>query len=55
MSLMYTTLFLRDYCFPYRVSWKQTTGISVIATRDIQPLELLLYEWNLVVGPRQLR
>ena len=30
-------------------------GISVIATRDIQPLELILYEWSLIVGPRQLR
>ena len=37
------------------MSWKQTTGTSIIATRDIQPLELLLYEWNLVTGPRQLR
>ena len=48
-------LTFRDYCFPFRVLWKQTTGISIIATRDIQPLELVLYEWNLVVGPRKLR
>ena len=40
----------RDYCFPYKISWKANSK-AVVATRDIQPLELILYEWNLAVGP----
>ena len=43
----------RGYCFPYRVSWSSSAeGIGrLVATRDIKPLELMLFEWSLVVGP----
>ena len=34
----------------FRVVWKANTK-SVVATRDIDPLELILYEWSLVIGP----
>ena len=42
----------REYCFPYRISWNEVGGgHCVVATRNVRPLELVLFEWNLVVGP----
>lgn len=53
----------KDYCFPFRVSWtgaarrdlRQTGAPAVasalIACRDIQPLELVLYDLPVATGP----
>ena len=42
----------RNYCFPYKIEWNQLGGgHCMIAVRDVKPLELVFFEWNLVTGP----
>ena len=52
----------REYCFPYKIDWnplgagteaeaRDLGQYTVVASRDIRPLELVLFEWNLVIGP----
>eukprot|EP00094_Tigriopus_californicus_P009904 TCALIF_09550-PA protein Name:"Similar to msta Protein msta, isoform B (Drosophila melanogaster)" AED:0.04 eAED:0.05 QI:0/1/0/1/1/1/2/0/547 len=42
----------RKYCFPFQFFTDSTLGTkTLIATRDIKPLELIFFEWNLVLGP----
>ena len=33
-----------DYCFPYLIRMDQDQSHSIIAAKDIQPLELILFE-----------
>jgi len=40
------------YCFPYRVKWKAGKGRSLVATRDIAPLELIMFDAAIVTGPQ---
>lgn len=42
----------RKYCFPFQFFTDATLGTkTLIATRDIKPLELIFFEWNLALGP----
>lgn len=38
-----------DYCFPFKIGDDQN---SLVASRDIQPLELILFERPLALGPK---
>ena len=40
-----------DYCFPFQIEESQEFGRHFVATRDIQPLELVLIDQPAVVGP----
>ncbi|XP_023321991.1 protein msta [Eurytemora carolleeae] len=40
-----------DYCFPFKVSEREGVGRFLVATRDIRPLELVLWDKAAVVGP----
>ena len=40
-----------DYCFPFKIEESEEFGRYFVATRDIQPLELVLIDKPAVVGP----
>lgn len=44
----------QNYCFPFRITWKQSKGRSVVATRDIDALELILFDAAIAYGPRNM-
>jgi len=39
-------------CLPYRVIWREDVGRCVVATRDIKPLELIIQDEAVVIGPQ---
>ena len=43
----------REYCFPFKIDWNPLGGggFCAIATRNIRPLELILFDWNIISGP----
>jgi hypothetical protein len=41
-----------DYCFPFRIQLQPDGSHRIVASRDIQALELILFEKALAVGPR---
>jgi len=47
----HSTLGLSTKCLPFRVIWKEGVGRCVIATKDIQPLQLILQDKPVVLGP----
>lgn len=57
----FLTLFLRckegddnnneRQCLPYKINYSQERGRFAIATRDIEPTELVMADWPMVVGP----
>jgi len=38
-------------CLPYRICYTPDRGRFAVATRDIQPTELVIADWPMVVGP----
>jgi len=44
----------QNYCYPFRVVWKPGKGKCVVATRDIEALELIIFDQATVVGPRNI-
>jgi len=48
------SFFLRpeNFCFPFRVQKKPVVGRVLVATRNIQPLELILWDDAAAMGPR---
>eukprot|EP00088_Acartia_fossae_P007796 TRINITY_DN13658_c0_g1_i4.p1 TRINITY_DN13658_c0_g1~~TRINITY_DN13658_c0_g1_i4.p1 ORF type:complete len:561 (-),score=83.36 TRINITY_DN13658_c0_g1_i4:334-1905(-) len=44
----------QNYCFPYKVVWKPGKGKCLVAARDIEAMELILFDQALVVGPRNI-
>lgn len=41
-----------NYCFPFRIVPKSDETLQIVASRDIQPLELILFERALAFGPK---
>jgi len=39
-------------CLPFRVIWREDVGRCVVATRDISPLELIIQDEAVVIGPQ---
>jgi len=42
----------QNYCFPFRVRWRSGKGRCLVATRDIAPLELIMFDAAIVHGPQ---
>jgi len=41
-----------NFCFPFKVEFKKNKGRVLVATREIQPLELIMWDEAAVAGPR---
>ena len=44
----------QNYCFPFRVRWRAGRGRCLVATRDIKPLELIMFDAAIAHGPKNL-
>jgi len=42
----------QNYCFPFRVKWRAGRGRSLVATRRIDPMELIMFDAAIVTGPQ---
>ena len=40
-----------QYCLPFRVAYSDTVGRYLVASRDIKPLELVLWDTAAALGP----
>lgn len=40
-----------EECFPFRVARNKTQGHYLVATRDIEPGEVILRDWPFAEGP----
>jgi len=41
-----------NFCFPFKVELKPDIGRTLVATRDIEPLELIMWDSPAALGPR---
>jgi len=44
-----------NFCFPFTVQFRENKGRVLVASRDIEPLELIMWDEAAALGPRKFQ